>query len=152
MLRTKKSSSSNMRFLFGGVVFFAMILLSIMLFTYYAMRESWKKSTNAPYTYTISFSPSFNGGSYQVFMDDSLLYAGDPFCADTVLRVSRYVTEEPVTVAGIDTVISVPHFTSSSSLFVVDTRTDIPTIVNVGENNRIHFLLENDRITAGFGQ
>ena len=151
MLRTKKSSSSNMRFLFGSVVFFAVVILSIMLFVYYAMRESWKKSPDARFSYTITFSQSFNGGDYQVFMDDSLLNAGNPFNADTVLRVERYTDEEPVTVAGVDTVVVVPHFTSTSSVFVVDGRTGIPVIVNVGENSRIHFSHSSGRVVAGFG-
>ena len=151
MLRTKKSSSSNMRFLFGSVVFFAVVILSIMLFVYYAMRESWKKSPDARFSYTITFSQSFKGGDYQVFMDDSLLYAGNPFNADTVLRVERYTVEEPVTVAGVDTVVVVPHFTSTSSVFVVDGRTGIPVIVNVGENSRIHFSHSSGRVVACFG-
>ena len=144
-MRTNKSSRSNMRFLFGSVAFFAVVIISIMLFTYYAMREAWKKSPDAKYTYTVSFSPSFAGGNYQVFMDDSLLYAGNPFNADTVLTVARYTTVEPVTVAGIDTTVQVSHFTSSSTLFVVDGKTDIPTMIGVGENNRFHLSVEKGK-------
>lgn len=152
MLRTKKSSSSNMRFLFGSVVFFAVVILSIMLFVYYAMRESWKKSPDARFSYTITFSQSFKGGDYQVFMDDSLLYAGNPFNADTVLRVERYTVEEPVTVAGVDTVVVVPHFTSTSSVFVVDGRTDKPSIIGVGESRTINLDIKEGRVVAELGK
>lgn len=147
-MRTKKSSNSNMRFLFGSVFFFAMIIMSVLLFTYYAMREAWRKSPEREFVYTVSFSPEFAGRNYSVFLDDSLLYDGNPFKADTVLRVKRYVTEEPVNVAGIDTVIKVPHFTSSSSLFVVNGETNIPTIVNVQEYNDIYLKLRNGRVEA----
>ena len=148
IMRTKKSSNSNMRFLYGSVFFFAMIIMSVLLFTYYAMREAWRKSPERDFVYTVSFSPEFSGRNYLVFLDDSLLYDGNPFKADTVIRVKRYVTEEAVNVAGIDTVIKVPHFTSSSSLFVVDGETNIPTIVNVQEHNNIHLKLRNGRVEA----
>ena len=147
-MRTKKSSNSNMRFLFGSVFFFAMIIMSVLLFTYYAMREAWRKSPEREFVYTLSFSPEFSGLNYSVFLDDSLLYQGNPFKADTVIRVKRYVTEEPVNVAGIDTVIKVPHFTSSSSLFVVNGETNIPTIVNVQEYNNIYLKLRSGRVEA----
>lgn len=147
-MRTKKSSNANMRFLFGGVFFFAMIILSVVLFTYYAMRESWRKSPDREYVYTVSFSQEFAGQNYLVYLDDSLLYTGNPFDADTVLRVKRYFTEEPVNIAGIDTVITVPHFTSSSSLFVVDGKTNIPTIVNVFEHNDIHLKLSGGKVVV----
>jgi hypothetical protein len=147
-MRTKKSSNSNMRFLFGSVFFFAMIILSVLMFTYYAMREAWRKSPDREFVYTVSFSPDFAGRNYSVYLDDSLLYLGNPFNSDTVIRVKRYVTEEPVNVAGIDTVIKVPHFTSSSSLFVVDGEMNVPTIVNVREYNNIHLKLKNSKVEA----
>lgn len=137
-----------MRFLFGSVFFFAMIILSVLLFTYYAMREAWRKSPDREFVYTVSFSPDFAGRNYSVYLDDSLLYHGNPFNSDTVIRVKRYVTEEPVNVAGIDTVIKVPHFTSSSSLFVVDDETNVPKIFNVREFNNIFLKLKNGRVEA----
>ena len=147
-MRTKKSSNSNMRFLFGSVFFFAAIILSVLMFTYYAMREAWRKSPDRDFVYTVSFSQDFAGRNYSVYLDDSLLYLGNPFNSDTVIRVKRYVTEERVNVAGIDTVIKVPHFTSSSSLFVVDGETNVPTIVNVREYNNIHLKLKNSKVEA----
>lgn len=143
---TKRSSNSNMRFLFGSVIFFAVVILSIVLFTYYAIREAWKNSPERDFVYTFSFSQDFAGLNYSVYLDDSLLYAGNPFDADTVLRVRRYITEEPVNVAGVDTIIKVPHFTSSSSLFVVDGKTNIPVIINVNEYNSIRVSLEGGEV------
>lgn len=147
-MRTKKSSNANIKFLFGSVFFFAIVIISVVLFTYFVMRESWRKSPEREYVYTISFSQSFAGQNYSVYFDDSLLYAGNPFDSDTVLRVKRYFTSENVNIAGIDTVIKVPHFTSSSSIFVVDGKTNIPTIVNVLENNDIYLRLNGGKVVA----
>lgn len=145
-MRTKKSSNANMRFLYGSVFFFAMLLLSIILFTYYTMKEAWKNSPDVGFTYTISFSPELEGLAYSVYLDDSLLYVGNPVDSDTMLKVKRYLSEEPIRVAGMDTVVRVPHFTSSSSLFVVDARTDKPRIFNVGDNNCFYIRLVDGRI------
>lgn len=147
-MRTKKSSNSNMRFLFGSVFFFAVVIMSVVLFTYYAMREAWRKSPDRDFIYTVSFSQDFAGENYSIYLDDSLLYTGNPFNADTVLRVKRYFTEEPINIAGIDTIIKVPHFTSASSLFIVDENTNIPIIINVLEYNDIHLKLNNRKISA----
>lgn len=138
-----KSSNANMRFLFGSVFFFAVVILSIVLFTYYVMKEAWKNSPDTVFTYTVTFSPDFDGLYYSVYLDDSLLYVGNPVNTDTVIKVNRYLSEEPVTIAGVDTVISIPRFTSSSSLFVVDGVTDKPRIFSVGDNNRFYIRLEN---------
>lgn len=148
IMRTKKSSNSNMRFLFGSVLFFGVVIMSVVLFTYFAMREAWRKSPEREYVYTVSFSQDFAGLDYSVYLDDSLLYAGNPFNADTVLRVKRYFTDEKVNIAGIDTIVKVPHFTSSSSLFVVDGKTNVPTIVNVLENNDIRLCLNGGKVVA----
>ena len=148
MLRTKKSSNSNMRFLFGSVVFFAVIILSVILFSYYALSEAWRKSPDSEYCYMVTFSQEFAGRNFSVYFDDSLLYVGNPVDVDTVLKVKRYVTEEPVNIAGIDTVVKVPHFTSSSSLFVVDGETDIPTIINVYDNRVVDLSLKDGKVKA----
>lgn len=143
-----KSSNANMKFLFGSVFFFAVVILSIVLFTYYAMSEAWKNSPSTVFTYTVTFSSDFEGRAYSVYLDDSLLYEGNPVDSDTVIRVNRYLSEEPVTVAGVDTVISIPRFTSSSSLFVVDGVTDKPRIFNVGDHCRFHLRLENGTVAV----
>ena len=82
-MHAKKSSNANMRFLFGSVFFFAVILLTIVLFIYFAMQEAWKKSPDTSYTYTITFAHELEGKNYSVYLDDSLLYTGNPIAADT---------------------------------------------------------------------
>lgn len=147
-MRAKKSSNANMRFLFGSVFFFAVILLTIVLFTYFTMQEAWKKSPDTTYTYTVTFAPEIEGRNYSIYLDDSLLYIGTPVTADTVIKVTRYVTEEKINIAGTDTIIKIPHFTSESSLFVVDLNTNIPQIINVGNHSHMHIRLKGETVTV----
>ena len=88
-MRTKKSSKSNMRFLKGNVLFFAVLLLVMLLFTYYAVTEMDYKTENQS-SCKISFSDGFEGGECQVFVGDSLLYSGAPLKSDSVLVMRRY--------------------------------------------------------------
>ena len=92
-MRTKASSKSNMRFLKGNVVFFALLLLAIMLFAYYALKGMDSAGDNS-FSCKVSFAKNYTGGECRVFIDDSLLYAGDPCGADTVIEMRRYATEK----------------------------------------------------------
>ena len=88
-MRTKRSSNSNMSFLKGNVLFFALLLLAIMLFTYYALREV-RVSGGENASCLVAFSESYDCGECKVFIDDSLLYAGAPAGTDTLLVMKRY--------------------------------------------------------------
>lgn len=88
-MRTKRSSNSNMSFLKGNVLFFALLLLAIMLFIYYALREV-RVSGGENAACRVAFSESYDCGECKVFIDDSLLYAGVPAGADTLLVMKRY--------------------------------------------------------------
>ena len=90
-MRTKRSSNSNMSFLKGNVLFFALLLLAIMLFTYYALREV-RVAGGENASCRIVFNESFDCGECKVFVDDSLLYAGAPMGVDTLLLMKRYAT------------------------------------------------------------
>lgn len=92
-MRTKASSKSNMRFLKGNVVFFALLLLAIMLFAYYALKGMDSAGDNS-FSCKVSFAKNYTGGECRVFIDDSLLYAGDPCGTDTVIEMRRYATEK----------------------------------------------------------
>ena len=92
-MRTKASSKSNMRFLKGNVVFFALLLLAIMLFAYYALKGMDSAGDNS-FSCRVSFAKNYTGGECRVFIGDSLLYAGDPCGADTVIEMRRYATEK----------------------------------------------------------
>ncbi len=55
------------------------------------------------FSYEISFSPSFVGKDYSVYMNDSLLYTGVPVNCDTVLRVNRFAEENALLVVNVAT-------------------------------------------------
>ena len=88
-MRTKRSSSSNMRFLKGNVIFFALLLLVIMLFSYYALQGADAGGENKA-SCRVAFGQGYAGGECKVFIDDSLLYAGAPLPADSQLVMRRY--------------------------------------------------------------
>ncbi len=118
-MRVNKSTNSNMRFLFGSVCFFAVLLLVIVLFTYYAMSEAASKMQSKMFVYSFSFTPSSQGRSCDIFLDDSLLYSTNNIEADTVLMVNRYFTLDSVFADGKMAVRETPHFTPGSLLRVV---------------------------------
>ena len=99
-MRTKASSKSNMRFLKGNVVFFALLLLAIMLFAYYALKGMDSAGDNS-FSCKVSFAKNYTGGECRVFIGDSLLYAGDPCGADTIIEMRRYATEKSKVVPAI---------------------------------------------------
>ena len=80
-----------MRFLKGNVVFFALLLLVIMLFVYYTFEGVDSEGEN-DFSCKVTFAQDYNGGECCVFIDDSLLYAGNPCGTDTVIEVRRYAT------------------------------------------------------------
>ena len=82
-----------MRFLKGNVVFFALLLLAIMLFAYYALKGMDSAGDNS-FSCKVSFAKNYTGGECRVFIGDSLLYAGDPCGADNVIEMRRYATEK----------------------------------------------------------
>lgn len=88
-MRTKRSSNSNMRFLKGNVLFFALLLLAIMLFTFYTFKESSTAVANNS-ACRVSFANGCDCGECEVMVGDSLLYAGAPLPADSQLVIKRY--------------------------------------------------------------
>ena len=92
-MRTKRSSSSNMRFLKGNVIFFALLLLVIMLFSYYALQGADVAGENKA-SCRVQFGTGYAGGECKVFIDDSLLYAGAPLPVDSPIVIRRYASPE----------------------------------------------------------
>ena len=83
-----KAKDANMRFLFGSVSFFILIMV-VVLFSYFVLRFSMKESgASSGYRYAISFSEQFEGTCYDLYLNDSLLYVGNPVSTDTVIRAS----------------------------------------------------------------
>lgn len=118
-----KGSNANMRFLFGSVFFFFVVIITIMLFSYFTLQQWSKPGMATADTYAISFSKQFDGLRYDLYLNDSLLYVGDPVCADTVIRVARMADE--------------------NALLVVEKENDLVSVVEIGKKGRI--LVSFDR-------
>ena len=119
-----------MRFLKGNVLFFALLLLVMLLFTYYAIKEMDYKTANQS-SCKISFSQSYDGGDCKVFVGDSLLYSGAPLQNGLVLEMKRY--------SDADSKQSL--YTSKSQIKVV---TDAGTVVRTLEGDRVFAIGTRD--------
>ena len=127
-MRTKASSKSNMRFLKGNVIFFALLLLVIMLFSYYALQGADAGGENKA-SCRVVFGSGYTGGECKVFVDDSLLYAGAPLPFDSPLVMRRYAAPAS----------KVSLYTSKSLLKVV---ADGDTVVRTLQGDR-NFCIES---------
>lgn len=116
-MRNTRGRDANMRFLFGSVLFFFMIIMSVMLFVYFVLEQSVTKEDRVRDCYEISFSKQFDGLEYDLYLNDSLLYVGRPVSSDTVIRIERSLDE--------------------NSLLVVDKATDIVSVVEIGRRGRL---------------
>ena len=92
-MRRKKGADANMKFLFGGVFFFFIIVIVIGLFSYFTLQQYWNASGDAKkvatvmrpqYDYSVAFDADFQGKSYRLYLNDSLIYAGCPVKVDIV--------------------------------------------------------------------
>ena len=86
-----------------------------MLFVYYAMKEAAKKSVAEKFVYTVSFSQELDGTEGRVFLDDSLLYCGNPVMPDSIITAQRYTTRVTNNEGKVQQQV---HFTESSVLRV----------------------------------
>lgn len=127
MIGRTRGHGANMRFLYGSVFFFFVIIITIGLFAYYSLYKHWNKPGDARFSYEISFSPSFAGKAYDVYLNDSLVYAGAPVNADTVLRINRFAVD--------------------NALLVVDKASDGVSILQIPDRGKIGLNLVNGTIT-----
>lgn len=125
-----RSHGANMRFLFGSVFFFFVIIVTIGLFAYYSLYKYWSKPGNVRFNYEISFSPSFAGRDYTVYLNDSLIYTGVPVNTDTVLRLNRFAEE--------------------NALLVVERETDGVTILQLPSRGKVKLRLNGGVVSAGY--
>lgn len=125
-----RGKDANLKFLFGSVFFFFIIVVTIMLFGYFSLYESWNRQGMAAHEdYEISFSRQFDGLQFDVYINDSLVYSGAPVDADTVIRVSR--------------------FAEDNALLVVNKENDLVSIVELGKQGRVFVCFgKNGEVTA----
>lgn len=127
MIGRTRGHGANMRFLYGSVFFFFVIIITIGLFAYYSLYKHWNKPGDTRFSYEISFSPSFAGKAYDVYLNDSLVYAGAPVNADTVLRINRFAID--------------------NALLVVDKVSDGVSILQIPDRGKIGLNLVNGTVT-----
>ena len=120
-----RGRKANMNFLYGSVFFFFVIIVTIGLFSYFSLYKHWNKPGDARFSYEISFSPSFEGTAYSVYMNDSLLYVGAPVATDTLIRVNR--------------------FAEDNALLVVNAATDGVSIIQIPDRGKILLRLVSGR-------
>lgn len=89
----KRGKDVNMRFLFGSVFFFFILLMTIVLFSYFTLEQYWDKPQDTSLRYEFVFSPDFSGKNYDLYLNDSLLYEGAPVSVDTVISVNRFAVD-----------------------------------------------------------
>lgn len=128
MINRTRGHGANMKFLFGSVFFFFVIIVTIGLFAYFSLYKYWSKPGDERFSYEISFSPSFKGKDYTVYLNDSLLYAGTPVDTDTVLRLNR--------------------FAEDNALLVVEQATDGVSILQIPSRGKIMLQLKNGSVTT----
>ncbi len=116
-MRNTKGRDANMRFLFGSVLFFFMIIMSVMLFVYYVIDYQASNEVKVKDCYEISFSKQFDGLGYDLYLNDSLLYEGNPVISDSIIKVVRTQDE--------------------NSLLVVNRATEGVSILEIGRRGRV---------------
>ena len=119
-----------MRFLKGNVLFFALLLLAIMLFVYYALQGVEVNAGNDA-ACRVSFDAGCTAGEYKVFVDDSLLHEGAPLPADSQIVMKRY--------AAVNSRVSL--YTSKSLIKVV---ADGDTVVRTLHGDRVFCIATSD--------
>lgn len=137
-MRRKKGADANMKFLFGSVFFFFIIVIVIGLFSYFTLQHHWSVSDDAKkvakvarpqYDYSVAFDADFQGKSYRLYLNDSLIYAGCPVKVDTILRTKK--------------------ITENNSLLIVDDATDvIVSIIELGRRGDVLLKYNNGAISS----
>ena len=124
-MKVKKSTNTNMKFFYGSVFFFAIVVVVILLFTYFVFKDAALKSKPVQPAYQFALGSGFDGQECRIMLEDSVLYASDKVCADTLIMARRFVTGEEGS--------EVTHFVDGSGLVVevpgVDT---LNTVVGKG--------------------
>ncbi|MBQ2809107.1 MAG: hypothetical protein IJF06_08420 [Bacteroidaceae bacterium] len=147
-MKVNRSSHSNLRFLYGSVFFFAMLVLTMVLFTYYAMNEASKKMESQIFAYTISFDAGTAGAACEIIFDDSLIYSSQSITPGNTITVNRRTLRDTVVAEGKRKTIERTIFSQESILHAIfgnDTLTLRP-----GSNPDINISLHKGKPKATF--
>ena len=148
IMKVNGSSRSNLRFLYGSVFFFAVLIFTMVLFVYYTMGEASKKVESKMFVYKIFVSGALQERGCDVLFDDSLVYSSRSMFVDTLLKVNRYFVNDTVVENGRRIVREVTCFTPESVLRVVGSDVTDTLAVKVGGNSNIEILFTDGRVEA----
>lgn len=147
-MRVNRSSSSNLKFLYGSVFFFAMLVLTMVLFTYYAMREASKRVESQIFSYTISFAGNIEGTACDIIFDDSLIYSSPSIVSSEQVVVNRRMLRDTVIVEGEILIRERTLFSPEASLKAINQASGDTLTIIPGQNSKISLSLFKGKISA----
>ena len=147
-MKVNRSSRSNLRFLYGSVFFFAVLIFTMVLFVYYAMGEASKNVESKMFVYNILVTVDGGGAGCDVLLDDSLLFSSPAVNTDTLLMVNRYYANDTVIENGKRIVREITYFSPESVLKVIGGASNDTLSIKVGNNSNIGIYINGDRVEA----
>lgn len=147
-MKVNRSSGSNLRFLYGSVFFFAVLILTMVLFTYYAMSEASKSVESKMFAYTISLYGDNEGEGCDVILDDSLVYSSGTSLQGVPVVVNRRVLRDTVASGSGRVIRERVLFPPESLLHVINHTTGDTLSVAVGDNSIINISMNEGRASV----
>lgn len=148
IMKVNRSSRSNLRFLYGSVFFFAVLIFTMVLFVYYAMGEASRNVESKMFVYNIHVAGDGSGAGCDVLLDDSLVFSSPALYADTLLRVNRYYENDTVVENGKQIIREITYFSSESMLRVIGRVSGDTLSKRVGNNSNIEISINGDGVEA----
>lgn len=148
IMKVNRSSRSNLRFLYGSVFFFAVLIFTMVLFVYYAMGEASRNVESKMFVYNIHVTGDGSGAGCDVLLDDSLVFSSPALYADTLLRVNRYYENDTVVENGKQIIREITYFSSESMLRVIGGVSGDTLSKRVGNNSNIEISINGDGVEA----
>ena len=146
-MKVNRSSGSNLRFLYGSVFFFAVLILTMVLFIYYAMSEASKKVESKMFAYTISLDGADDVDCAVVF-DDSLVYDSGSAALVKPVVVNRRIKRDTIVSGGERIIREKTLFSSESCLRVINRTSGDTLSVVAGDNSVINVLFKDGKASV----
>lgn len=144
-MKVNRSSGSNLRFLYGSVFFFAVLILTMVLFIYYAMSEASKQVESRMFAYAISVTGDSEGTGCDVFFDDSLVYSSGSSSQGVPVVVNRRMLRDTVVSGGERIIRERVLFSPESILHVISRESGDTLSVTVGDNPAINVSINGGK-------
>ena len=143
-MKVNRSSGSNLRFLYGSVFFFAVLILTMVLFIYYAMSEASKKVESKMFAYTISLE-GVDGVDCTIVFDDSLVYDSGLAAPMNPVVLNRRIKRDTIVSGGERIIREKTLFSAESCLRVINRTADDTLSVVAGDNSVINVFFKDGK-------